>query len=88
MNCFQPNEKREAEHMNLQRLSSLILVLAMVPLRSVIVLSRCDRCCRDEREGRDNGEKKVRTRLAILHVSPKTLHARVMKELVPARSAT
>lgn len=31
-NCFQPNEKREAEHMNFQRLSSLILVPAMVPL--------------------------------------------------------
>jgi hypothetical protein len=45
---------------------------------SVIVLSRCDRRCRDEREGRNNGEKKVRTRLAILHVSPKTLHVKVV----------
>jgi hypothetical protein len=45
-------------------------------------------CCSDEREGRYNGEKKVRTGLAILHVSPKTLHVRVMKELIPARSAT
>jgi hypothetical protein len=45
---------------------------------AVIVLSRCERCCREQREGRNNGEKKVRTRLAILHVSPKTLHVKVV----------